>query len=99
VILSVNYEKRLEKFAIRYLCGSKRVRRRSGSYADFEKFLRKRAMFVLVYTELHFCPFCKREFKGYLGLRNHLKGLHGCGREFRELVNQLIEEYLEQKRR
>jgi hypothetical protein len=99
VILSANYEKRLEKYAMRYLCGSKRARRRSAHYADFEKFLRKRAMFVLVYTELSFCPFCKKPFKGYLGLRNHLKGGHECGREFRELINQLIEEYLAQRKR
>ena len=87
----------LEKYAIKYLCGSKRARRKYSAYADFSKFLRERAMFVLVYTELGFCPFCKREFKGYMGLRNHLKGYHECGREFRELVNQLMEEYLASK--
>ena len=90
---------RLEKYAIKYLCGSKRVRRKYSAYVDFEKFLRKKAVSVLIYTELGFCPFCKRPYKGYLGLRNHLKGGHECGREFRELVNQLMEEYLASKGR
>jgi hypothetical protein len=90
---------KLEGYAVKYLCGSKRVKRKYSAYADFEAFLRERATFILVYTELGFCPFCKREFKGYLGLRNHLKGLHECGREFRELINQLIDEYIAQKRR
>jgi hypothetical protein len=97
VILSVNYEKRLERYAVRYLCGSKRVRKRSGFYADFERFLRSRALYILLYTEFGFCPFCKRQFKGYLGLINHLKGGHECGRELRELINQLIEEYVSRK--
>jgi hypothetical protein len=89
----------LEKYAIRYLCGSRRVRRYGGAYAKFERFLRERAKFILVYTELGFCPFCKRPYKGYLGLINHLKGLHDCGMEFRELINQLVEEYLARRRK
>ena len=89
----------LEKYAIKYLCGSRKARRKYSAYATFEGFLRERAKFVLAYTELGLCPFCKRKFKGFIGLHNHLKGSRKCGREFRELVNQLMEEYLASKGR
>jgi hypothetical protein len=95
--ISLRERVKLEKYATKYLCGSRRVRRRPGTYADFERFLRSKAMYILLYTEFGFCPFCKKPFKGYLGLRNHLKGYHECGKTFRELVNQLVEEYLSRK--
>jgi len=83
----------LEKYAIKYLCGSRKARRKYSAYAAFEGFLRERAKFVLAYTELGFCPFCKKPFKGFIGLHNHLKGFHRCGVAFRELINELVEEY------
>jgi hypothetical protein len=85
---------RLERIATKYLCGF----RRSKHSADFERFLRGRAVNVLAYTELRVCPFCLKYFRGHQGLYNHLNGGRECGRKFRELINQLVEEYLAQRK-
>ena len=86
---------RLERFAARYLCGFRKARR----YPDFEAFLRERAADILAYTELRVCPFCRKYFRGHMGLYNHLNGGHECGRRFRDLVSQLVEEYSKSKKR
>jgi len=91
----MSLEVRLEKHATRYICGFRKARK----FERFERFLRERAAGILAYTELCVCPFCRRSFKGPLGLRNHLKGYGECGRRFRELVDQLVSEYSKSKKR
>ena len=85
----MSLEVRLEKHATRYICGFRKARK----FERFERFLRERAAGILAYTELCVCPFCRKYFRGHLGLYNHLNGGHDCGRRFRGLVSQLVEEY------
>jgi hypothetical protein len=94
--VSEAFRAKLERRAFKYLCGFRR-----GKYADFdfETFLRGRAMSILAYTELRVCPFCLKYFRGHQGLYNHLNGGRECGRKFRELINQLVEEYLARRRK
>lgn len=88
----------LEKFAKVYFLNPKKAKKRFKKYSDFEVFLSSRAADVLAHTSSNTCPFCEKKFSSWRSLVGHLKGEHGCAVTFRQLIMQLVDEYLSQKR-
>jgi hypothetical protein len=92
-------------FAVRYLAGSRKIRvrlQRLRGYAylkPFAEFLDKRCSTILLHSSVHRCPYCGRQFRSYPALLHHLRGRGRCGSEFRSLIDEVVSEFLELKRK
>jgi hypothetical protein len=92
-------------FAVRYLAGSRKIRARLqrlpgyACFKPFAEFLDARCSTILLHSSVHRCPYCGRQFGSYPGLLRHLRARNRCGLEFRRLIDEVVSEFLELKRK